>query len=106
MLLREVDVYRRCLPQLRTTVRGVGWEDNHWAELFRLLGLRLSGAGSVSKESVTLAHFLDKADVLLANVEQIRALDAQVGSVRFRGRRGPQPLPISWAVCCNIMRRL
>jgi hypothetical protein len=37
-----------------------------------------AGVGAVSKESVTLAHFLDRADALLAHADHIRALDAQV----------------------------
>jgi dynein heavy chain 2 len=57
-------------------MRGVGWEDSHWLQLFSLLGFK---AGSLSKESVTLAHFLDKADAIIANVEKIKALDAMVG---------------------------
>jgi dynein heavy chain 2 len=56
-------------------MRGVGWEDSHWLQLFSLLGFK---AGSLSKESVTLAHFLDKADTIIANVEKIKALDAMV----------------------------
>lgn len=43
VLLSEVDTYRRCLPQLKSCVRGYGWEDSHWAALFGYLGLRTSG---------------------------------------------------------------
>jgi hypothetical protein len=80
LLAGEMDAYRRCLPYLKTCCRGIGWEDSHWAALFALLGLRVSGPGAVSKESLTLAHLLDRADALVAVAERIRALDAQVGA--------------------------
>ena len=56
-------------------MRGTGWEDTHWASLFNMLGFK---PGSVTKETVTLAHFLDKADALLLAADKIKALDAQV----------------------------
>ena len=37
VLLQEIDKYRKCLPFLKF-VRGDGWESNHWAQLFKLLG--------------------------------------------------------------------
>jgi hypothetical protein len=77
ILLNEIEVYRRCLPYLKL-LRGAGWEDSHWAQLFSLLGLKASGAGAVSRETVTLADFLDKAETLAANADKIKALDAQV----------------------------
>ena len=41
----------------------------------------------MSKETVTLAHFLDAADLLVKNAEAIKALDsqAQVGVGRLVG---------------------
>jgi hypothetical protein len=68
-------------------MRGAGWEDTHWGQLFALLGFK---AGALFKETVTLAHFLDKADAVAAAAEAIRALDAQVicdllGRCAFRG---------------------
>jgi hypothetical protein len=56
-------------------MRGVGWADSHWAQLFSLLGFK---PGVLSKESVTLSHFLDKCDAVVANAEAIRSLDATV----------------------------
>lgn len=56
-------------------MRGVGWQDSHWAQLFGLLGFK---AGLLSKESVTLSHFLDKCEAVVANAEAIKALDATV----------------------------
>lgn len=35
------------------------------SQLFQLIGLRTSGATGVSKETVTLAHFLDVADAVV-----------------------------------------
>jgi hypothetical protein len=82
---------RRCLPHLKTSVRGAGWEDAHWAQLFALLGFK---PGSLTRETVTLAHFLDKAAELAAAAEAIRALDAQVrgagGGLKVFGGRGLQ----------------
>ncbi len=33
ILLKEIDSYRRCLPHLKTTMRGAGWEDSHWLQV-------------------------------------------------------------------------
>lgn len=33
ILLKEIDAYRRCLPHLKTTMRGAGWEENHWLQV-------------------------------------------------------------------------
>ena len=66
---------RRCLPLLKSALRGFGWEDGHWCQLFSKLGFR---HGTLTKETVTLAHFLDKADVISKSEEAIRALDAAV----------------------------
>jgi dynein heavy chain 2 len=53
----------------------MGWQDSHWAQLFSLLGFK---PGVLSKETVTLSHFLDKCDAVVLNAEAIRALDATV----------------------------
>lgn len=66
---------RRCLPHLKSCMRGINWEDTHWAQLFALLGFK---TGSLTKETVTLAHFLDRADTIITNMQQIKALDALV----------------------------
>eukprot|EP00878_Enallax_costatus_P024703 GHUV01026383.1.p1 GENE.GHUV01026383.1~~GHUV01026383.1.p1 ORF type:complete len:1576 (+),score=459.42 GHUV01026383.1:1611-6338(+) len=73
VLLQEIDAYRRCLPHLKSSMRGINWEDTHWVQLFSLLGFK---AGTLTKETVTLAHFLDKADAIIAHVQQIKELDA------------------------------
>lgn len=66
---------RQCLPYLKSCMRGVGWHDSHWAQLFALLAFK---PGVLSKESVTLSHFLDKCGAVVANAEAIRSLDATV----------------------------
>jgi len=60
--LQEIEAYRATLPFLKTTMRGAGWEEGHWLQLFQVLGLKTTGANAVSRETVTLAHFLDVAD--------------------------------------------
>lgn len=37
-------------------------------QLFKMLGLKTSGEGSVSRETITLAHFLDVADKVVSGV--------------------------------------
>jgi hypothetical protein len=76
------------LPYLKL-VRGVGWEDSHWAQLFAWLGIKTTGPNAVSKDNVTLAHFLDKADAILKNAENIKKLDAQVRSKHHTHGPGP-----------------
>lgn len=76
-LWRELSCPRRCLPHLKTTMRGAGWEENHWLQMFQLIGLKTTGSMAVSKETVTLAHFLDVADAVVRAADQIKALDAQ-----------------------------
>ena len=46
-------------------------------QLFNLIGLKTNGPTAVSKETVTLAHFLDVADAVVKNVDAIKSLDAQ-----------------------------
>ncbi|KAK9815706.1 hypothetical protein WJX72_008353 [[Myrmecia] bisecta] len=76
ILLKEIDSYRRCLPHLKF-VRGAGWERKHWSQLFNLLKMQTKGPTAVTIETLTLAHFLDKAEALAAAAEEIKALDAQ-----------------------------
>lgn len=45
-------------------MRGAGWEDTHWGQLFGMLGMKTTGPAAVSKETVTLTHFLEKADLV------------------------------------------
>jgi hypothetical protein len=39
----------------------------------------MRATGALKKETVTLANFLDKADLVVSRAEEIKALDGQVG---------------------------
>nr|BCL66104.1 cytoplasmic dynein 1b heavy chain [Volvox africanus] len=77
ILLNEIDNYTLCLPHLKSCLRGAGWEDTHWNQLFGMLGMKTTGPAAVSKETVTLTHFLEKADLVVKHADAIKALDAQ-----------------------------
>nr|BBC28429.1 cytoplasmic dynein 1b heavy chain [Yamagishiella unicocca] len=77
ILLNEIDNYTLCLPHLKSCLRGAGWEDSHWNQLFGMLGIKTTGPAAVSKESVTLTHFLEKADLVVKHADAIKSLDAQ-----------------------------
>lgn len=62
ILLNEIDNYTRCLPHLKSSLRGAGWEETHWNTLFNMIGIKTTGPTAVTKENVTLTHFLEKAD--------------------------------------------
>lgn len=46
-------------------------------QLFQMLGFKTSGPNAISKETVTLTHFLNVADLLVKQADAIKALDAQ-----------------------------
>eukprot|EP00955_Chlamydomonas_euryale_P024621 259694-Chlamydomonas_euryale.AAC.2 len=50
--MQEIDMYQRCLPHLKTSMRGAGWEDSHWLQLFKMVGLKTEGTHGVSKVRV------------------------------------------------------
>nr|ADI46936.1 DHC1bm [Volvox carteri f. nagariensis] len=77
ILLNEIDNYALCLPHLKSCLRGAGWEDSHWNQLFGMLGIKTTGPAAVTKETVTLTHFLEKADLVVKHADAIKALDAQ-----------------------------
>ncbi|KAG2486208.1 hypothetical protein HYH03_015170 [Edaphochlamys debaryana] len=77
ILLSEIENYTLCLPHLKSSLRGAGWEDSHWSQLFGMLGIKTTGPAAVSKETVTLTHFLEKADLVVKHADTIKALDAQ-----------------------------
>nr|ADI46856.1 DHC1bf [Volvox carteri f. nagariensis] len=77
ILLNEIDNYTLCLPHLKSCLRGAGWEDSHWNQLFGMLGMKTTGPAAISKETVTLTHFLEKADLVVKYTDAIKALDAQ-----------------------------
>lgn len=83
-MLQEIEKYRKSLPYLKY-VRGDGWERNHWVQLFNLLGMPTKGPNAVSVETLTVDHFLDKADMLAKHGEQVKQLHAQAqGEVTLR----------------------
>eukprot|EP00899_Mesostigma_viride_P029629 jgi/Mesvir1/9851/Mv22388-RA.1 len=84
LLLQEVEKYRKVLPYLKF-LRGDGWERNHWAQLFTMLGLQVKGPEAVTAETLKLGHFLSKADVIAAKADEIKHLHAQAqGEVTIR----------------------
>jgi hypothetical protein len=48
-----------------------------------MIGLKTDGPTGVTKETVTLAHFLDVADSIVLNLDAIKKLDAQVRFTRW-----------------------
>lgn len=75
--LGELDSIRRCLPYLKF-IRGDGWERKHWMQLFSLLKYDAKGPMAVSLETLTLHHWLTKAEVLIEKADLIKNLDAEV----------------------------
>ena len=63
-------------------------------QLFTLIGLKTNGPLAVSKETVTLAHFLDVADAIVKNVDAIKTLDAQAQVWGVGGVITPPALPL------------
>ncbi|KAK3283536.1 hypothetical protein CYMTET_8768 [Cymbomonas tetramitiformis] len=84
LLLEEIDKNRKCVPLLKF-VRGEGWERNHWAQLFSLLGFPTKGPDAITVENLTVDHFLEKADKLVEKGEEIKHLHSQAqGEVTLR----------------------
>lgn len=84
LLMDEIERYRKALPMLKF-VRGEGWQDEHWAQLFSMLGLPVRGADAVTVENLKLDHFLTKADKLVERTDDIKQLQAQAqGEVTIR----------------------
>jgi dynein heavy chain 2 len=84
LLLEQIEAYKRCIPALKFC-RGEGWESSHWAQLFSMLRFPTKGPEAVSRENLTLQHFLDKADLLIEKTEDLKTLHAQAqGEVTLR----------------------
>ncbi len=49
-------------------------------QVFAMLGMPMKGPDAVTRDNLTLRHFLDKADALIAKMEEIKKLDAQARS--------------------------
>lgn len=82
ILIDELERYRKLLPLLKF-VRGEGWQDSHWAQLFTMLGIPVRGENAVTIENLRLHHFLDKADVMVEKADEIKQLQAQVKRLRL-----------------------
>ena len=65
--------------------RGEGWESSHWAQLFSILRFPTKGPEAVTRENLTLQHFLDKADLLIEKADELKTLHSQAqGEVTLR----------------------
>ena len=87
-------------------VRGEAFTPEHWDTLFRTLEFqRTKGAEDrVTVESLTLGHFLDKADVLKQNEAALKNLFEEVG---FSGNGSVRAASASaWlrssSSCCTV----
>ena len=54
-------------------MRGEAFQPDHWATLFRKLGLE----SSLKIDKLCLSHFLDSAELLVEHAEEVRQLDAR-----------------------------
>ena len=73
LILDQVDAFRRILPHLKY-MSGYGWEGVHWSLLFSMLGVPTRGAEAVTLDTLTLRHFFERADRVVAHAEEIREL--------------------------------
>ena len=84
LLLETIEEYKKAMPALKFC-RGEGWESTHWAQLFSLLQFPTIGPEAVSRENLTLQHLLDKADLLIDKMDELKMLHAQAqGEVTLR----------------------
>ena len=84
LLLETIEEYRKAIPALKFC-RGEGWESSHWAQLFSLLRFPTKGPEAVTRENLTLQHFLDRADLLIEKTDELKTLHAQAqGEVTLR----------------------
>ena len=84
LLLETIEEYRKAIPALKFC-RGEGWESSHWAQLFSLLRFPTKGPEAVTRENLTLQHFLDRADLLIEKMDELKTLHAQAqGEVTLR----------------------
>ena len=84
MLLEQIEEYKKAIPALKFC-RGEGWEGSHWAQLFSMLRFPTKGPEAVTRENLTLQHFLDRADLLIEKLDQLKKLHSQAqGEVTLR----------------------
>ena len=79
-LRNELTRFKDVAPSLKH-VRGEAFQPDHWATLFRKLGLE----PSLKIDKLCLSHFLDSADLLMEHAEEVRQLNARAqGEVAIR----------------------
>ena len=84
LLLETIEEYKKAMPGLKFC-RGEGWEATHWSQLFSLLQFPTKGPEAVTRENLTLQHFLDKADLLIDKMDDLKTLHHQAqGEVTLR----------------------
>mmetsp|Transcript_17017 Transcript_17017/g.54247 ORF Transcript_17017/g.54247 Transcript_17017/m.54247 type:complete len:3325 (+) Transcript_17017:156-10130(+) len=84
ILLKEINKYRKALPYLKF-VRGDGWQDHHWSQLFGMLNFPTRGAEAKTKDNLKLQDFLNAAEKLTEKAEDVKHLHAQAqGEVTLR----------------------
>jgi len=84
MLLEQIEEYKKALPALKFC-RGEGWEGSHWAQLFSMLRFPTKGPEAVTRENLTLQHFLDRAELLIEKLDDLKKLHSQAqGEVTLR----------------------
>ena len=71
-LIGLLDTMRDVLPLL-AFVRGDSFKSEHWAALFRLLGMD-AFEPKPTQETLTLAHFLRADQALLTNADRVKDL--------------------------------
>ena len=92
MLLEQIEEYKKALPALKFC-RGEGWEGSHWAQLFSMLRFPTKGPEAVTRENLTLQHFLDRAELLIEKLDDLKKLHSQAqGEVTLRGASSTEGL--------------
>ena len=80
-LIGQLDKFQELSPSL-AFVRGDAFTPNHWADLFRMLNIP---PGEVTPETLSLKHFLDRADRMLTAADELKDLHARArGEVVIR----------------------
>eukprot|EP00667_Euglena_gracilis_P000034 EG_transcript_34 len=76
----QLDVWQDVCPLLKY-LRGDGFTLDHWLQLFHLCGID----SSVSPDSLTLAHFLDRCRVVVDKADDLKALYLRAqGEIQIR----------------------
>ncbi|XP_066286377.1 cytoplasmic dynein 2 heavy chain 1-like isoform X1 [Branchiostoma lanceolatum] len=79
-LTKDIDKYRAVLPLLKY-VRGEVLSQDHWLEMFRLLGM----PRGTTLEKLTFGHILASSNAIIKNADQLKELNARAqGEVSIR----------------------